>query len=179
MNLVHRSDTDTLTAYRALFVCLIGSLGGLLVASFTADLTYSLYLPGGLFFLTVFSFLVGDWGLNGRDDHSYDPASTFLTFSVTSLTAASILYFFFIRTHAGPFAEELFTVPNVLANIAFGLLAPALLASIGGLTYHTARKSIGHVSLLRVASLFAAITIPLSMMIVLETLFATWILTGF
>lgn len=178
MKPLERFNPDTLTAYRALLVCFFGSIGGVAAASFVGDMTSFGYLSQGTFFMTVFAFLIFDWAINGRP-RCYDPAKTFLAFTCTSSIAAAILYFFFYRPGAGPFSEQLFTVPNILANIAFGLLFPALLAAVLGLTYRAARQSLGEIPWTRVLGIFFALFVPFSLMILLETLFIEWIQASF
>lgn len=178
MNFLNRFDQPTAASYRALLVAFLGSLAGLGPAwHFSASTTFS-YIPYGAFLLTLFGFFIADWGLNGRP-RCYDPGRTFLTYSSTLSLAGLILYYFFYSAGAGPFAEELFTVPNILANVAFGITAPALLAAVYGLTFNAARQSYDRIPLLRIFALLTALAFPLLSMIFLETLMVEWIYNSF
>lgn len=87
--------------------------------------------------LTAFTLLWIDWCVH-RARVNFDPAAVFASFVATSYVAYSILHIFFIDAHAGPFARDSWTVPNLLANAAFGIYAFLALGAIVGLTYRAA-----------------------------------------
>ena len=178
MTFFHRLDPSTAASYRALITCTLGTLAGLGVVYLLRDIATMGYVPYGAFLLTIFTFLLGDWAFNGRS-RCYDPGKTFLTYTSTLSVSSLIIYFFFYSADAGPFADQIFAVPNILANIAFGLTVPALLGAVYGLTFNSAFQSFAPIPRLRIFALLAALFLPLLALIQLEYLMVLWIETAF
>ncbi|RAL22408.1 hypothetical protein DL240_11205 [Lujinxingia litoralis] len=88
---------------------------------------------------SVFGLLLLDWVVH-RHGETFDPAAVFASFLGVSLLGRCLLSVFFIDTMAGPFAhpQVLWTLPNMLANAAFGLFIAVLAGALVGLTYRTA-----------------------------------------
>ena len=119
---------------RAVMLCFGGLLGGLGLSTLWNAGEFS-SLSFGL--SATFALLWGDWFLR-RDRHNVDPAAVFASFVATSYVALWMLRTFFIGPEAGPFATELWTVPNMLANAAFGIFTFLAVGSVAGLTYRAA-----------------------------------------
>ncbi|TXD37212.1 hypothetical protein FRC98_10795 [Lujinxingia vulgaris] len=119
---------------RAVILCFSGLLGGL-----GLSMLWNAGEFGSMSFAlsTAFALLWGDWCIH-RDRHNFDPAAVFASFIATSYVALWVLRTFFIGPQAGPFATELWTVPNMLANAAFGIFAFLGAGAVGGLTYRAA-----------------------------------------
>ncbi|RDV37111.1 hypothetical protein DV096_16520 [Bradymonadaceae bacterium TMQ3] len=122
---------------RAVMLCFGGLLGGLALSTLWNAGEFSSWSFG---LSTTFALVWGDWFLR-RDQHNVDPAAVFASFVTTGYVAFWILRTFFMGPQAGPFADELWTVPNMLANGAFGLFTFLALGSVGGLTYRAARAT--------------------------------------
>lgn len=141
-------DEATKTSFYATALCASGSLIGIVLARFVETFTGYGHLPVGLFLVSVFA-LVGGYWLSRIGCKAFDPGATFVAFLSCTVASLWILRHFFIDPALGPFAAEFWTVRNILGNALFGITLFALLGATLGLTYYTARRTYGVVSIRR------------------------------
>ena len=140
MPLFSSADDATRSSYRAVLYCVIGAISGVAAGWFLSSFNDQGYLPMGPFTLIVFGLLYTNVMLRWRRP-SYDPNTTFITFLMTLFGANWVLQFFFIEPGLGPFAAQVWTVPNAVANALFGIIVFGLIGTVVGLTYYAARRS--------------------------------------
>lgn len=134
-------DTATRASMRAVILCVIGSFLGMGIAKFIAAFSaHGFHLPVGIFLFTVFTILLLDWAIRDEEP-TYDPGTTFMAYVGTFIMSHWILHHFFINPAAGPFADDWWTLSNVLTNVAFGFIVPVLIGATLGITYYAARRT--------------------------------------
>lgn len=140
MSYLAQLDLTTRRSFRAVILCLLGTVLGTGLMLLLASSNSFLSLLGAPLLLTIFGLLVVDWSLR-RGKPIYDPGATFLSYILGLGLTKLFITHFFINPSAGPFAEDCWTIPNVLAHVAFGFSVPVLIGATLGLTYLTARAT--------------------------------------
>lgn len=160
MSFLRSFDDATRSSMRAVILCVAGSLLGLFLAFVIATWTSAGHLPVGTFLVSIFVLLTGNLLLR-RGQLAYDPSTTFVTYLLTLCSSVWIIEFFFRNPDLGPFAAELWTVPNVLTNAAFGIILFLLIGMTLGMTYFAARRTHGEFTTRRALFTFIGLGVPI------------------
>ena len=160
------ADEATTNSYLAVFLCILGSVVGIGVGRALGHYTSHGYLPVSGFLLGVFTLLTATWAWRRRRSN-FDPSATFAAYVLSLFVSLWALRFFFIDPALGPFADELWSVPALVTNAAFGIVIFALAGTVLGITYHAARRTYGEFSARR--ALYALIGIGLPLLLLVKT----------
>lgn len=151
MNLQITCDGPTRQSMGAVACCVIGLLTGIAICRVLpgADNVLCANHSFGISAGTIYLLVMAHWLTGGERGESYNPVTTICTFVATTFAGIWIVYSFFVGPGVGPFADDLWTVPNLLANVVFGFLVFGLVGAVFGLTYHSARRTYGATTALR------------------------------
>ncbi len=160
MSLLHTFDDATRSSMHGVLFCVVGSLLGVVLAFIIATFTTAGYLPVGTFLASAFVAMAGHWLFRWKRQ-AYDPSAVFITYLLSLCISVWIIEFFFVDPNIGPYADQLWTIPNLLTNAAFGIILFLLIGMTLGMTYFAARRTHDDCTLQRALLAFIGLGIPI------------------